>query len=340
MENNELDKQLGLDTETPEPKAAETDPTEDQLLIAELEAVGIHTGEAQEGPLNVGGISEVPPEEKIDSEASDTLQETSLENDALPLDERLKEFEIPAPSDKPSLRDELKGLETQIKQEAVSLQKDFLADLPQLHKAGKSIYAMDQSGINDYIVELQDAGKAFEAGQVQTNYLKALDAATAYQGRLKDFETKQTQYQQAADYVDWTEIKAEVASKLPELKQEDFDKVGQYIDQKAGADPVYYSALSTKEGKLQKGVEALNALGIIDRLKEARKKDAMPDDEAPTAPDANLSSKRVKVKPGKSGNSYDAVAKTSLAEFKKLPQEAIDAALELELQPLLDKLGR
>lgn len=326
----ELEK-LSLETKEEAVKAEDPNKIEDELLAAELDALGVNLG------LSDAPETEDPPAVKADPETAEEEEETP---EAVPLDERIKEFEVPEKPEEPTLRDKLTAFQADLQREAMELQQDFLAGLPDLRTAdGRKIYDLDQKAINDYIVQLQDEAKAFEAGQVQANYFKALEAATNYRNKFQGFETKRAQYREASDHVDWVEIKDEVAKKLPELTQDDFNQVGAYIDQKATTDPAYYAALSTKAGKLQKGIEALNTLGIIGKLKEVRKTTEPPQDEVPSAPDAGLVSKKVKTKTSEKNNNYDAVAKSSLKEFKKIPQADIDAALEAEMAPLLQRLG-
>lgn len=332
-------------TEATDSKSLEAD---ESLIDKELEQLlaqsGHYAAPDPEEPkeLEEALEEETPQEESEDEDtdtaAGDTDTDTSESTDAAddaeepaPISDRLKEFEqhLPPPEADGSLRGQLKQLETSVKQEEQALQStNFLAGLPTdgiFQKDGKSIYAMDQTEVNDYIVSLQDEGHAFQAAQVQTNYLKAMDGATGYYQKLQAFQESQTKLRQASDYVDWQELKNEFSTKLPELTQKDYDALGQFIDSKAVKDPLYYEALSTKAGKLQKGVEALQALGILERLKGVKPKE---ESKQPSAPDAKTVSKKVKTKSnGVASYTNEQIFNMSQKEFNALPEDVINKML-------------
>src|ERR1044072_7578795 len=287
---------------TPEERAAlaaeaevaeKPDSQVDDFLEAELakfdldkpSVVNERSSDALQEELPVDEVAEVPPSDQIDSEPSEAP--LVADSELPPLDDRIKEFELPESPKQPSPRDLLKQQEIQLQQEAAYFQRDFLADLPQLSHNGKRLYDMTPTELNDALVELQDKGQAYQAGQLQSYYTEAQQRAQTYQSRAQRYQEAKTQLDQMAEQVDWLELDEEFSKKLPELSKEDKEKAGQYIAQQRQADAIYNSVLKTKEGKAQKVIESLNKLSIIARLKEARKEQDPPQDAAPSAPDDN-----------------------------------------------------
>jgi hypothetical protein len=158
--------------------------------------------------------------------------------------------------------------------------------------------------------------------------MKAVDAAEKYYNKIQALQERQAKLKQATDFVEWQEIKEEVGKKLPELTQKDFDAVGNYIDQQAVKDPAYYNGLQDKAGKLQKGIHALETLGILKRLKETTQPTSEPKPE-PSAPDARAGSKKVK--------QTTAGAKTYNpdVDIDSLSKEELNAFLDIELKNML-----
>lgn len=286
------------------------------------------TTDESDGPESTSTESGTPSSTETDKPIT---EDTTTETD-IPLSDRLKEFEQDTTTEpsQPSPRKQLEDFEVQLKHQELQLQQNFLNGLPDagvFQKDGKTIYQMGQQELNDYIIELQDKGQALAAGQVYTNYTEAIKRAEKYQGELTNYQENASKLHNAKNFIDWQEIRTEVATKLPELTEKDFEAVATYVDQKAQSDALYYQALSTKEGKLQKGVDALNALGILKRLKAAKE----PDEPTtlPSSPDTRPT-KRVSTQVNTGELSYN-----PNVDIKTLKPEELHALLDFELKTML-----
>ena len=328
-------------------QTSQSETTEDQLLQQELDKLlgiaqeieGEQAPENEEGTSDTQEEKEAPSDENITSpdEESDPDQ-TEFKEEEKTLEERLQEVEAKAKQEEDaSLRGQLKRMEDQLKEVASRLEStNFLDGLPQggvYEKDGRPIYELNQKDMNDYLLELRDNGRELEAGYVQTAYTNAIENAKKYK---KDFDTFQTYKQQVAeaqDYVEWVEVKEEVQKNLPELTQDDFIKVGQFIDAMAAKDSLYAAAITNKAGKLQKGIEALQQLGILERL---RKQATNATIKQPSAPDARLASKKVKgQQTGSSTYRQEDVAAMNQAAFNKLPEDELDKLLADSMSQML-----
>lgn len=333
-----------------DPKA--TEASEDELLGQELEALlkGNKVPEAEledEGELEGQEDKKIEPDEDIPSETNQSDDKVEEETDheqeveEKPLDERLTEFEekfLPKEDEPETLEGQLAQFEASLKQKAQDINSNhFLEGMPKdgvFQKDGKTIYEMKGNELNDYILELQDAGRAYEAAQVQHNYFQAVEKAHKYKQQIDDYQALEQQYAQAQQFVEWQNVKTQVLEHLPELTQDDFDKIGQYIDTQSAQNPVYAAAITNMAGKLQKGVEALNALGILKRLKEQTKDAKIT---TPSAPDSRVESKKVKPKQSGSKPYSKDPLKMSQAEFNRMSESDLDAALAAEMDMMLGK---
>lgn len=271
-------------------------------------------------------------EEEGDEHDEDEDEEEQEEGELLkPFDERLKEFEV-VESETPQPKNELKELEEEISREYAELQA-IASDLPQggiFKKDNKSIYDMNHQEINDYLLDLRDNAREFEAGQVQSAYLKAIEKGGQYQQRLKVLQEKALGYENKRNVFEWSEVRREVSSRLPELSEADFQKIGNYIDQKALVDADYYKSIQTKEGKLLAGRHAMNELGILKDLKN-RMGQAAKEPGTTAPPDAGVVRKKVTTKSKNTGKASDKVSNVTRmkqSDFNALSDAEIDRLLE------------
>jgi hypothetical protein len=345
------------DGDNTDPKATETvkNKTEDELLSAELDLF-LRGTKVPESELSEEDDEDNQDEEQIESDEDspsekdpsevetdedDPEPDKDKDHEEKPLDSRLEEFEgkfLPKEEKEQTLQDQLTEFHATLTQKAQAINNaNFLEGLPKdgvFQKEGKTIYEMNGKELNDYILELQDAGRAFEAAQIQSNYFKAVEGAQRYQTEVQEYQELQQQYANAQQYVEWQDVKQEVTTHLPEITQDDFDKIGHFIDTEASRNPAYAAALTTKAGKLQKGVEAMQALGILQRLKD---KASSAKITTPSAPDSRVEGKKVKSKQtGSKTHSKDPLS-MSQAEFNKMSDDDLDAALMSEMDMMLGK---
>lgn len=268
--------------------------------------------------------------ETQDAETETGADETDGQEE-VPLEDRLADVEKIYQPEPEGPETELKQIEVTLSAKAQELQQDFLAGLPQggyFEKNGKPIYQMDGQEINDYLIELKDNGQEFAAGQVQVAYNKAIDAAAGYQKKVLEYRALEQDYHTKKSFTDWVAVKNEIATKLPEITQEDFAKVGEYIDHKLQTDPQFVAAVATKEGKLKRGVEALEQLGILKRLRD-QMETTEPKNQKPSAPDARAVSKKVKSSStGKPTYKRSEVAHMPQDKFNKLSEREVDQLLQ------------
>lgn len=297
--NAELSAMLGLPSETKENDA--TSNANDKQAVDDLEAdLNASTGIQKDSTTD--DETETSGQETGKTRNADEAHETNddAEETQKGLDERLEAFEKkykPEKKEADSPRAKLSELESTLQQKEAEVNtSNFLDAFPQsgiFAKGDKTIYEMRAPELNDYIVELQDKGRAFDAAQIQTQYFKAVEAAQRFSQKLTEVQQLRQHVTNQAHAVEWNEIREEVLKVLPEINQNDLVKADQYIQHNAQQNPVYANALSTKKGKMEKGVEALEALGILKALKAKANPEAT-ETKQPTAPDARAGSKTVR----------------------------------------------
>lgn len=287
---------------------------------------------------NLGFMFDEPedePEEEPSEEGEEDVQEEvpSGTPEELPsLEERLgefKEFEEVAVEDPD--KQALEAIEREIKTLESNLTNiDIFSQLPQdavFAPNGKSIYAMTESELNDYVSDLNDQGNPYAAGRVTTAYQDALRLANNFIAAQNVLNEKRALAAEKRDFNEWKEVRSEIHSKLPELTDADFALIAKHIEEKAVSDPLYFDAIKTRKGKMEKGVEAMSKLGILKRLKETVQKEPV---KQPSAPDAHVASKKVNVKRDVSDltDRLEKARKMPQKEFNKISQEDLDAMLE------------
>lgn len=327
-EEDELYNLLGLERPEKAPEIKE-DNTQDQ--DADKDALTALLG-ASEEEVDDG---EAESQEETKTEASGTEpEEQGQEEQEVALEDRLKEFDskYAAKEEDQSLRGQLKAMEDNVKLVEHQLTStDFLGQLPKggvFEYKGQSIYAMDANALNEYLIELKDNGQELAAGQVQTAYVNAVEAAKKLRNDYEALQEQKRQLADATDYVEWVEVREEITNHLKELTEDDYKKVAAHIDAQATANAAYKAAISTKQGKLQKAVDAMESLGILKRLRDQIQ--AKEPDKKPTAaPDAHAASKKVKItSTGKQPYKIDEAIKMPQSKFNALSDAEIDELLK------------
>lgn len=301
-----------------EPKT--DDPTSDISEDDNTPSDGTEEPQVEDSDVEV----DTPQDEANDAESSEDIE---------PIEDRLKAFEDLLGDDTAEALDVStpKGLMQKLESEAQQLQAELAAsplnNLPQggvFNHNGKWVFHMSEGEINNYLTELKDNGQEFSAAQVHTAILNALNEVPKFQHRQQALQQRAALIHEQRQIVEWQDFKSEVQRKLPEMTQDDFDKIGNYVDNMTSSDPNYAAIVSTKEGKVLKGVEAAKKLGILQRLKGGTASTITK----PSAPDANAASKKVRTGTARNATyKRSEVEAMSQAEFNKLSDTVVDALL-------------
>lgn len=309
-----------------------TEAIEIQSSVDELKDLFGFTTDEQQGPEN-----EDEQEQDSQKAAEEDEPEKVQVEESSPLEARLGEIESEfnlkdadtfVPDVDPD-EQRIQTLEQGVAQYENYLRNtDFLAQFPKdgvFSHNGKTIYEMSDKELNDYMTDLQERGEVYAAGQVQTTYFKAVDAASQFLQIKQAYQQASQQLAEERETFEWKSIRKEFETKLPELTDKDYAAIANFIQQNQ-SDPAYVNALSTRKGKMEKGVEAMHKLGIFKRLKESIQKQEV---KKPSAPDAHAASKKVKrTEVSDLSHQLDRFSKMSQKEFNKLSNEEIEAALE------------
>lgn len=227
----------------------------------------------------------------------------------------------------------------QIKQQLENRNETYFGKVPQggvYQQDGRSIYEMTEAEVNDYVTELSDAGKTLDAQRVVTGYNQYMQAANLYlqheqmyNQAVNQLPEKQQEFQKQAEQsvrnnTEWAAVRDTFMKKFPELTQSDIQRAHALLQQQE-LQTDFIEKTATLEGKTRLAYQAIKKLGILDKYKPAK-----PEPEPSASPDAQASSKKVKITP-KSGPATSAkkVAQLSQKEFNKLSKEEITKALHL-----------
>lgn len=320
-------------------------------LDDELSLLDIMLSEDEQAPQeethNNDSIVTPPDDKNVASDANETVQEGDSEStednaadsdeppeELAPLEDRLAEFEavIPEVATEETDVSTPRGLIAKLEAESHILKQEIqsspLNNLPQggiYQKDGKWVFHMTEPEINDYLTELKDNGQEFSAAQVQTAIVNALHEVPRLQAKHQALAQRASLIFENQQIAEWQDFKTEVSRKLPEITQEDFNRIGNYVDSQASTDPRFAESIRTKEGKVLKGVEAARKLGILQRLKASANPNAS---KTPSAPDSRVVGKRVQATAtGTKTYKRSEVEAMSQAEFNRLPEAVVDAML-------------
>ncbi len=194
--------------------------------------------------------------------------------------------------------------------------------LPEISVNGKPLYELPTEQQDEYLTELQDQGK-------QSSYWEAANAIKQYQSNQGLYQRAYEQHKAEEQQLitlhhvrEYDEVQKEFVKQVPGLEQF-IPQANAAIEQRLQSDPNYAQQCLTRDGKQRALAAQLKRQGAFDQL---RQKYGPTKTAPPSAPDANVSSKKVPAANAKRIWTRAEIDKLTRAEYAKHEKD-IDKAM-------------
>lgn len=285
--------------ETAEEVVAEVEQ-EDPEKLELMKSLGLTDEEEPEEETTVETLVEEP-----ESPPEDPPEDEKPQEDPEPFEDRFKaltaDLEDPEtdPADPETI---LKQTEQQLKSEEQALQQyDFSGAVP------PGITTEQQ--LNDHVVQLRDSGNELEAERVLNTYSMMKQKAQEYTQRLERFQQAQEQFVVQRHQVEWDKAQKQWVDTIPEVEPY-IPELKNRLLQKMQSDPSMEGLVEDFNGKMKAVLQVYRELDIANKISKEKPKAKI---KTPSAPDANVVSKKVRRKGKESGPVY---RRSELAKMK------------------------
>jgi len=232
--------------------------------------------------------------------------------------DRILANHLNAKDDQTLAESDIQRLEQQLSLQAQQLQSiNLLSGLPQdgiFAPNGKSIYEMEPSALNDYLLQLKSNGQNALASEVQGAYTNALNRLQNYISQKTLINQKQDTLREKRHFNEWRHVRDEWVSRFPELDTH-LDQLAHYIEKKAASDPIFEVQLASQAGKMRAVLKGIQELGIDKKLAAQEPKVKI---SIPNSPESLIAGKKVSNQTGfPEAFTAEQISKMSMQDYLK-----------------------